>query len=248
MNSLHSEIYNIFKEKNCELTYFVKKSEKLKYICACNIEKEKLFKDFIRRGCRTCREKKFKEKPAECDFIDEKNGEIWRPIIGGWISNFGNAKNALGKLLTLCPDKYRYHINGLNQYASRLVAVAFEIENFDKLSDPSFVISHIDGNPANNNVKNLIVNSKSDVNSKNGMKSRQSDNLNKKVRNVLQYTLDGEFIKEYHSIAEASRQTGEHEHAIREVSQGKRNSKAKYKWSFKNDEESKEFSLKYKSK
>ena len=35
------DIYNLFKEKGCQLTYFVKKTEKLKYICICQIEKEK---------------------------------------------------------------------------------------------------------------------------------------------------------------------------------------------------------------
>lgn len=356
------EIYNIFKEKGCKLTYFVKKTIKLKFICSCGIEKERLYKDFMRgRECRTCKEKKLKEKPNDQDFIDVDTGEYWKPITGGWISNFGNAKNALGKILKLCPSKYRYHINGKNQYASRLVAEAFKIENYDKLENVNYVVSHIDNNPLNNCVNNLKIITKRDVQSNNGKKSKQSEifkekinwtekkfnnidyktilelpkhiiykngeiwngnrfltfsksenylvlctnktykvhrlicyafnpikgknklsdyddlqvnhidgntlnnnasnlewvsssknmyhsyteNLNKKVRNILQYSLEGEFIKEYISIAQASRESKEPEHRIRSIAQGKPNSKANFLWKFKNEEETKEYSEKY---
>ena len=357
------DIYNLFKEKGCLLTYFVKKTEKLKYICVCQIEKEKLYKDFMRnKQCRTCKEKKLKEKPEDEEYIDPDTGEIWKPIIGGWISSFGNAKNSLDKLLTLCPTKFRYHINGDHQYASRLVAIAFQIENYEKLDNTNYVVSHIDKNPSNNNINNLKIVTKAEIQSINGQKSRSSilftekinwtqnrfkdinnkvihelpkhiiyingeiwngnrflvfsksenyldlctniktykvhrlicyafnpiegknnlsdyddfqvnhkdgntlnnnaDNLewvsnstnmlhsyntelNKKVRNILQYSLKNEFIKEYKSIAEASRETGEPEHRIRAISQGKTNSKAEYIWKFKNEEETKKYSEKY---
>ena len=72
---------------------------------------------------------------------------------------------------------------------------------------------------------------------------------NKKVRNVLQYTKDGlEFIKEYISIAEASRQTGETEQTIRGISKGQVNNSSKFHWKYKNEEESAEYSRKYSKK
>ena len=74
------------------------------------------------------------------------------------------------------------------------------------------------------------------------------EKLNKKVRNVLQYTLEGEFIKEYISISDASRETGEPEHRIREISKGKKNSKAEYLWKLKNEDQTKEYSEKYSCK
>ena len=358
----YSDIYKLFEEKGCKLTYFKKKTENLKYICVCGIEKERLYKDFMRgKECRTCKEKKLKEQPKEEDYIDIETGEHWKPIVGGLISNFGNAKNALGKVLTLCPSKFRYHIDGKNQYASRLVADAFIIENYEKLTDPIYVVSHIDNNSSNNKIDNLIIVTKSDIGSINGKKSRQSEEfkekinwtkdhfkkdniktktipeisssyifysngevwgnsnfltfsksenyyningkkvhrlicyafnpiegktcladydglqvnhkdgntfnndadnlewvsnssnmfhsyteeLNKKVRNVLQYTLDDNFVKEYKSIAQASRDTGEPEHRIREIAKGKKNSKAQFKWKFKNNEETEEYTKKY---
>ena len=95
------------------------------------------------KECRTCKEKKLKEKPEDEEYIDPDSGEIWKPIIGGWISSFGNAKNSLDKVLTLCPTKFRYHINGDHQYASRLVVKAFQIENYEKLTESNYVVSHI---------------------------------------------------------------------------------------------------------
>lgn len=356
----YADIYNIFKEKNCELIYFERKTIKLKYICACGIEKERLYKDFMRnKECRTCKEKKLKEKPISNDENNE-NGEIWKPVVGGWVSNLGNAKNALGKILTLCNTKFRYRINGKNQYASRLIAEAFQIENYEKLNDTKYVVSHIDNNPSNNQIDNLKIVTKNEISSKNGQKSRQSSefkekinwgkdhfkndnietkivpefpkhilyyngeiwnganfltfsksenyysvlnnkvhrlicyafhpiegknklsdyekfqvnhkdgntlnnhadnlewvsnsenmfhsynsNLNKKVRNILQYTKDNIFIKEFNSIAQASRETGELEHRIRETAKGKGNSKAEFLWKFKNEDETNEYSQKY---
>ena len=360
------DIFELFQEKGCKLTYFKKKTEKLKFICSCGMEKERLYKDFMRgKDCRTCKEKKLKEKPDDKEYTDEKTGEIWKPIVGGWISSFGNAKNSLGKMLTLCPTKFRYHINGTNQYASSLVANAFEIEDHEHLIHAFYIITHLDKNQANNNVNNLKVTTKSNVGSVNGQKSRQSEsfkekinwtqnrfkdienkkihelpkhliykngeiwngnrfltfsvkdnyssicileknykvhrlvcyafnpidgktklsdydelqvnhkdgnkfnnnsdnlewntssenmfhsyenNLNRKVRNVLQYTLDGDFMEEYISIAEASRKSGEPEHRIRTISQGKTNSEAIYIWKFKNEAESEEYSKKYDKK
>ena len=356
---------NIFKEfeiKDCVLTYYVKKSEKLKYICKCGIEKEKLYKDFMKnKQCRTCTDKKLKEIPIENEYTDE-NGEIWKAIKGGWISDKGNCKNTLNKTLVLCKSKYRYHIDGKNQYASRLVAQAFKIENYNKLDDADYIVTHIDNNQSNNYVNNLKIITKKEANKNNGTKSRQSDNfkekinwtekrfndietkiitelpkhklytngeiwngnrfltfsksdnyftlctlnktykvhrlicyafnpiegktqlsdyddlqvnhkdgntlnnnaenlewvsnsknmyhsytekLNKKVRGVLQFTLDGDYIKEYISIAEASRQSGEPEHRIREIAKGKTNSKAEYSWKFKNEGETEEYSIKF---
>jgi hypothetical protein len=360
------DIYNAFEEKGYKLTFFKRKSEKLKYICECGIEKEVLYDYFTKNNnCRTCTEAKLKEKPSEKEYTDTITGEIWKPITGGWISDFGNAKSSVCKKLTLCSTKFRYHINSKNQYASRLVAEAFQIENYEKLEDKNYVVSHIDKDPSNNKVGNLKIVTKSDIGHINGSRSRQSDefkekinwsqnrfrdienvkvlelpehtiykngeiwngsrflifskkdnycsirvseknykihrlicyafspiegknnfseyddlqvnhkdgntlnnnadnlewvsssenmfhsyenNLNKKVRNVSQYSLDNVFIAEYPSIAEASRKTEEPEHRIRTIAQGKTNSLSKYIWKFKNDEETEEYSRKYSKK
>jgi len=322
------------------------------------------------KECRTCKQKKLKELPisSKDEIIiseNEKDNEIWKPVIGGWISNFGNAKNSLDKILTLCPTKFRYHIAGKHQYASRLVAEAFKIENYENIKDSNYVVSHKDKNPSNNNINNLKIVTKIDIQKENAKKSHKSDIfaekinwtkdhfkdidlktknvpelskkhilyengeiwngtrflafsnhdnylslcttyktykvhriicyafnpiegkeklsdydglqvnhkdgntlnnhadnlewvtpsenmehsykqcLNKKTRAVLQYTLEGEFIKEFISISEASRHTEEPEHRIRTIAQGKKNTKALFLWKFKNDEETEEYSKKF---
>jgi hypothetical protein len=367
MSELSDKKYDSIKEeftiKGCTLVKFTKKSINLEYICKCGEIRIQLYKDFKRRQCRTCRDKKLLEKP---DYnLESKNGEIWKPITGGWISNFGNAKNSLEKELNLCPTKYRYHIAGKHQYASRLVAEAFQIDNYEKLEDKKFIVIHIDGDASNNKLDNIKIGTKSETNSINGAKSHKSSSftekvlltqdtfkdfknvvikelpkhiiysngeiwngtrflifskndtylnlclkdkvykvhriicyafnpiegkenlsdydelqvnhkdgntlnnnsenlewvsssknmfhaystkLNKKTRNVLQYTLEGNFVKEYISIAEASRESKEPEHRIRTLCQGKTNSKALFKWEFKNNEETSEYTKKYSSK
>lgn len=364
-----NEVKLYLENEGCTLTHFTKKSEKIKFICKCGVAKERLFKDHKRgKNCKTCKTKILREKPTEEEIIDE-TGEIWKPVKGGWISNLGNAKNSLMEPLTLCQQKYRYFVAGKHQYASRLVAEAFQIENYELLNNSSYVVFHVDGDQSNNKLENLKIVSHSYVGSLVGgffsknyetMKEKktinlndlndkefktipelpqhiisksgeifssntgssctlslskidkyynfctpgktykvhrlicyafnpiegktcledyeklqvnhkdgntfnnnaenlewvtQSENmfhsyatgLNKKVRNVLQYTKDKVFIAEYISIAEASRKSGEPEHRIREIAQGKKNSQAQYYWEFKNPEETLEYSRKYSS-
>ena len=363
INSKFAEIEKEFSIKDCKLIKYISKSVKIDYICNyCGESKSKLYKDFIKnKECRTCTSKKLREKPDHEYKSDD--GQIWKPIIGGWISNLGNCKNVFGRDMTLCPEKFRYTIGNNRNFANRLVAEAFQIENYEKMNDEKYIVMHIDGDESNNKLENLKITTKSETNSINGKKSRQSDNfkekilwnerkfediekkvipqlprhviyrngeiwngtrflvfseyggylnvclsdatfkvhrlicyafnpiegrtylfdyddlepnhkdgntrnnnadnlewttrseqmrhaydtgLSKKVRNVLQYSRDSlEFIAEFLSIAEASRKTGEPEHRIREISQGKINNNAKFHWKFKNEDETVEYSKKY---
>ena len=126
------EVYDLFERRECKIIKFTKKSDNIDYICKCGETKSKRFTDFKNRGCDSCNKTSFSEKLEE--FTDD-SGQIWKPIEGGWISNLGNAKNALKKDLTLCSTKFRYHIGGKNQYATRLLAEAFQIENYETLND-----------------------------------------------------------------------------------------------------------------
>jgi hypothetical protein len=176
MNELEQSIRKIFEERDCTVINFTNKGTPIEYICKCGETKKKLYKDFVRRGCRTCNSNQLYVAPEGNDYIVKETGEIWKPVVGGWVSSFGNAKNPKGQFLTLCPEKFRYRINKKHQYASRLVADAFKIQNYEKLKEGQiYVVTHLDKNPANNRVENLKIIDKSAMAIDNGKKSRQSD-------------------------------------------------------------------------
>lgn len=150
------------------------------------------------------------------------------------VSNTGEVRNKK----TLQVLKPRLKKNGYLEYCiypkpgqktfltgHKLVASAF-IPNPDNLP----TINHIDGNKQNNNVENLEwasfqENIQHAWNS--GLASTTS--LDKAVR---QYTLNGTFVKEYKSCAEAVRETGiGHVH---DAAKGTRNSAGGYYWEFVN--------------
>lgn len=171
------DIYEALEEKGYKIIEITKRSNPIEYICACGEIKIKRYTDIKRKNCRTCEEKKLKETPKDIKppKIESLEGEEWRAITGGWISSEGRAVSSSGKLLTLCPTKFRYHIGGKSQYAGVLVAKAFEIENNHLLKgDNLYVASHIDGDPSNNRLENIKVLSKSELNSKNGEKSHKN--------------------------------------------------------------------------
>lgn len=123
-------------------------------------------------------------------------------------------------------QEYCLYINKekVNLLAHRIVATAF-IDNPDNLE----TVNHIDGNKANNCKDNLEWCSYSD-----NEKHAWENNLNNSEaidKAVLQYTMNGIFVKEYKSCAEAVRETGiKHVHC---AAKGARKSAGGYKWKFK---------------
>lgn len=59
------------------------------------------------------------------------------------------------------------------------------------------------------------------------------ENAMKKAKSILQFDLDGVFIKEYESIHEATRQTNIHKTAIQEFFTNKRLTGGKFLWAYK---------------
>ena len=136
----------------------------------------------------------------------------------------------------MCLRDVTYKLHRLICYAFNPIEGRTHLFEYDDVEP-----NHIDGNTRNNNADNLEWTTRSEQ-----MRHAYDTGLNNKVRNVLQYSRDGlTFIAEFLSIAEASRQTGEPEHRIREVSKGKINNNAQFHWKFKNEDESAEYSKKY---
>ena len=120
------------------------------------------------------------------------------------------------------------------------------IEGKTKYDDyEGFEVDHKDGNTLNNHKDNLEWVTKS-VN----MQRAYDTDLNKKVRNVLQYeNINGEFgelINEFKSLALASRETHIAEHEIRELCRNRGNKlNKKFLWKYKNEEENEEWTKKF---
>ena len=143
--------------------------------------------------------------------------EIWKDIKGYegkyQVSNLGKVKSLnylrTGKegFIKMYDNKNGYlyvNLNGKMFRVHRLVAEAF-IENPNKLTD----VNHIDENKYNNCASNLEwMSHKDNVNYGNCINKRRKVMTDKKGIKIYQYTKDCEFIKEYCSIHEASRQTG----------------------------------------
>lgn len=167
------EVAQIFEERGCQLVgEYINNKTPVQYKCKCGTIRKQVLRDFINRMCRKCSVKRNEDMVYETsnnneEFIDTDSStlecEKWVRVQGGWISSLGRAKNLRGDMLTLCPMKSRYRINKKHQYASRLVAEAFKIPDYDKLETQSYIVTHLDKNKFNNRVENLKIIHKKDI-------------------------------------------------------------------------------------
>jgi hypothetical protein len=202
-SNLQKELLEHFTENNYTLITpinEIKSSTVVVYTCKCGNNKNKLFKDLKRRGCRDCNNLKLKEVPTDLSIIPEEfKNEKWSPIVGGFISDKGKCINSHGKLLT--PDERgRYFTNGKLQYASILMAKAFNIEDADKLDGNTSVVRSTK-NEILPSLENIRVGTRAEVGSENGSKSRQSENFKEKQKENMSIayklrTCENKIIKE----------------------------------------------------
>lgn len=144
----------------------------------------------------------------------------------GIIRNFTTKKELKHKIKK---DGYHeiclYNKNGkkIFKLIHRLVA-----ENFIPNELNKKYVNHKDGNKDNNTAENLEWITCSENN-----KHAWEHNLNKPsvLRAVIQYDLDGNYIREFESVAEAYRATKAAK--IREVANGTRKTSGGYKWKWK---------------
>ena len=189
--------------------------------------------------------------------------EEWRPVLG-WeglyeVSNFGRVRSLPrvvpkkdgktytcgGKLLNqFLHHEYfvvrlRYRAEGVIAYVHRLVAEAFVYGFFE-----GAVVNHKDENTHNNSVDNLewCTNTYNlhygNAHAKAWKKIRkQHDESGKPYNNsrsVSQYDMDGNFLRSFISVAEASRTVGIEHSCICAAASGKTMYSKGYKWKYNN--------------
>lgn len=180
--------------------------------------------------------------------------EFWKPIlnyeglyqsstfgrvrsIDRWVkSKNGSVRLSKGKILKPGTDKDGYLQVGLYKNGKRktykvhrLVAEAF-IQNPDNLPE----VNHKDENKLNNNVENLeFCDCKYNINFGTRTERCSKKNTNGKLsKKVLQYTLDGQFVREWESTAECGRNGFNHGNVV-SCCQGKLKTYKGFIWSYK---------------
>lgn len=171
------------------------------------------------------------------------NTEIWKPVVGFEglyeVSNYGNLKGLKrGKNLKSWVHRCGYvtcklHKNGKWKCFSvhRLEAIAF-IPNPENKPQ----VNHKDTNKANNYIDNLewCNNSENQLHaSANGKAFRLTGSKHHASRAVLQYSISGEFIKEYATITQASMESKISQASIFLCCSGKTKRPYTYVWKYK---------------
>ena len=160
--------------------------------------------------------------------------EVWKDYKNYYqVSNFGRIfSKRYNKIMKPTLNAYGYYRICIydspkhfkNELVHRIVAQAF-IPNPDNLPE----VNHRDENPQNNFVSNLEWCS-AKYNSNFGTRNKRIGKSNSKK--VLQYTLDGEFVREWQSTMECGR-NGFNQGHVAECCRGERKTHKDFIWKYK---------------
>lgn len=175
--------------------------------------------------------------------MNTENAEIWKPIEGfenyqvstsGRVKSLNYRRTKQEQILKPRDNGHGYlHVHlrkdGKNywRYIHRLVAEAF-LPNPNNLPE----INHKDENPYNNQIENICwTNHNGNINW--GTHNERVAKANSK--SVLQYSLDGTFIKEWASTREVERQLGFNQGNIGKCCRGEYKTAYGFTWKYKED-------------
>jgi hypothetical protein len=201
---LHKEIIDYFVSNGCVFTNefslekITAKNQPLEYVCNCETIKHKAFKEILSRNCRECQNEKLKQAPKKSTVITPLNpSEIWNPVDGGFISSLGRCCNVFGKLL-IADERGRYYLAGRSQYASILLAVGFQIKDYELLGGQhcQYVV-RVKTQNLIPTLEDIYVGTRSEVGSENGKKSHQSERFKEKCSmDLVEHMEKYDYIKD----------------------------------------------------
>ena len=169
------EVARLFEERGSKLIgEYVGARTPVDYICKCGTVRKQVINHFLKHECRSCLELISEEetvipKGVE-DIIDEQTGEVYKRVLGGWVSSFGRAKSLLGNELVLSSNGGLW-INKKLQSATRLMANAFQIPGYENLGKKGYIVTRLDKDRSNNRVENLKVVHQRDIDRSNRKKT-----------------------------------------------------------------------------
>ena len=155
-----------------------------------------------------------------------------------WVkSKSGSVRLCKGKILKLCTDKYGYLNVGLwkNNKVKTYLVHRIIAETFLPNSDNLPCVNHKDENKLNNNAENLEWCSSSyNINFGTRNEKVAEKNTNgKQCKPILQYTLDGKFVREWKSAKQAEREGGFNQSHITHCCIGERKKHHNFIWKYK---------------
>ena len=153
-------------------------------------------------------------------YTGDLENEIWKPYQNYLVSNYGRVRHAtknnlLKPSLTCGYYKVRLSKDGLTE--DKMVhKLVWELFSDWDMPDNISVIDHIDGNKTNNHINNLRKISLSE----NVKAALYETKTNATAKRVAQYDLNGNFIKEFPSVAAAARELNLDSSVISKVCRG----------------------------
>lgn len=194
--NLRQEILDYFEKHNyalkTDINTITAKANSLHYICCCSKEKHKSYKEILIKNCSGCNSIFAKQKPTKIDenkLPSKLPDEIWTCVEGGFISSKGRACNIHYKLLEM-DEQHRYFLAGKHQYATILMAKAFDIKDVEKLrGQKSFFVVRCKGELS---LENLYIGTRNELGTENLQKAFQSE----EYKNSCNKNLD-EYCQKY---------------------------------------------------
>nr|QBK85717.1 MAG: HNH endonuclease [Marseillevirus LCMAC101] len=185
---------------------------------------------------------KYADPPIIREIKTSLEGEKWKRIEDSEyeISTMGRIySHKTDKFMKICLDFDGYSKTSLNnkdKQRHRLVAEAF----LDKIEGKP-VVNHKNGAKSDNTLENLEW-----CTQKENIQHAVDTGLTKCTTAVVQYTLDGKFVKEWSKIKDAAKEVDVNGNSILKACQGLSNTSGEYQWRFKGDELPGKTSLRFK--